>query len=56
MAFFALRPEAFEQRQFNLVFSPDIKKAETLVSAGEESGGNLLSRKLYNHYHRQGCV
>ena len=22
----------------------------------ERSGGNLLSRKLYNHYHRQGCV
>src|SRR5439155_26237477 len=33
------------------------KKAETLVSAGfKKSGGNLLSRKLYNHYHRQDCV
>jgi hypothetical protein len=21
-----------------------------------KTGGNLLSRKLYNHYHRQGCV
>ena len=22
----------------------------------EKTGGNLLSRKLYNHYHRQDCV
>ena len=33
------------------------KKAETTCFGFlKESGGNLLSQKLYNHYHRQDCV
>jgi hypothetical protein len=33
------------------------KKAETkCFGFFKESGGNLLSQKLYNHYHRQDCV
>ena len=36
----------------------DLEKAETILRFGflERSGGNLLSRKLYRHYHRQDCV
>src|SRR5437870_1055697 len=33
------------------------QRAEIGIPAREERfGGNLLSRKLDNHYHRQGCV
>lgn len=32
------------------------KKPDAWSGFLEKFGGNLLSRKLYNHYHRQGCV
>ena len=32
------------------------KSRNLCLGFSEKTGGNLLSRKLYNHYHRQDCV
>ena len=46
-----------EEESENELYDYEKQKAgEMILRLFRKTGGYLLSRKLYNHYHRQGCV